>query len=435
MNPMLYFRVWLLALVLCSAIGITGCGFKAQTKNEVQLNPDLPGLPSMSMKKEFAANSERSIYIHHKPSSSHVLDSRHVTPNHTLGAASDASTPAMTHYAIRLQEKKPVRGIYVSGWVAGSEKRLNQLIELIDRTDLNAMVIDVKNDYGKLTYRSKLPQIKSIGADNKPSILNIHRLLSKLKKKDIYVIGRIVTFKDPLFALKYPSMALQSRSGGVWRDSQGNAWLDPYQPAVRSYNQEIAKEAAAIGFDEIQFDYVRFPDNEVKVDREVSYNLRKNKTKSEIISEFLRESRTQIHKKGAKVSADVFGLVTSSTNDMGIGQSWRTIASSVDVISPMTYPSHYSSGMYGEKEPDLAPAIIIGHAMKDAQERNGNIKREWKQHPAEIRPWLQSFTATWVHPHQSYKAEQIHSQVEAARAQGVRQFLLWSSNCKYDYRS
>ena len=158
-----------------------------------------------------------------------------------------------------------------------------------------------------------------------------------------------MTFKDPLFAHKYPTMALQARSGGVWHDSHGHSWLNPYQPAVRSYNQSIAAEAAAIGFDEIQFDYVRFPDNEVMVDKEVHYSLRNNKTKQQIISQFLRESRALIHKTGAKVSADVFGLVTSSKDDMGIGQSWNDIASSVDVISPMTYPSHYSTGIYGVK--------------------------------------------------------------------------------------
>ncbi|MFC5648010.1 putative glycoside hydrolase [Paenibacillus solisilvae] len=323
----------------------------------------------------------------------------------------------------------------MSGWVAGSKKRLNQLIALIERTDLNAMVIDVKNDYGKLTYRSDLSQIKSIGADNEPAISDVRQLLQKLKKKNIYVIGRIVTFKDPLYARKYPSMALQSRSGGVWQDTQGHAWLDPYQPAVRSYNQSIAMEAASLGFDEIQFDYVRFPDNGAKVDREVRYSGHSNKTKPEIISQFLHESRVKMNRQGVRVSADVFGLVTSSPNDMGIGQSWRGITSSVDVISPMTYPSHYSTGMYGVKQPDLAPAAIIKHAMKDAQERNKYISRERKQRPAEIRPWLQGFTATWVHPHQQYQSEQIRKQVEAAKAQGIKQFLLWSSNCKYDYRS
>ncbi len=414
---MLVFRVWIIALTICGLIGSAGCGSKEEPNNGVPLKSEIPGLPGITMKQISVNHSAKSIYIRHKANKS----------------SGPTKTQSLTHSASNDPDKR-IRGIYVSGWVAGNVKRINQLIELIDQTDLNAMVIDVKNDYGKLTYRSKLPQIKSIGADSKPVISNVRQLLRKLKRNNIYVIGRIVTFKDPLFAHKYPTMALQARSGGVWHDSHGHSWLNPYQPAVRSYNQSIAAEAAAIGFDEIQFDYVRFPDNEVMVDKEVHYSLRNNKTKQQIISQFLRESRALIHKTGAKVSADVFGLVTSSKDDMGIGQSWNDIASSVDVISPMTYPSHYSTGIYGVKQPDLAPAAIIGHAMKDAQKHNGYIRRKGKR-PADIRPWLQSFTATWLHPHQRYNTEQVHKQIEAAKAQGVKQFLLWSPNCKYDYRS
>ncbi|WP_407945104.1 putative glycoside hydrolase [Paenibacillus glycinis] len=328
----------------------------------------------------------------------------------------------------------PVRGIYVSGWVAGSKHRLDRLIQLVDKTDLNAMVIDVKNDYGQLTYHSSLPVVKAIGADRHVAISDIKGLLHKLKAKNIYVIGRIVTFKDPLYAKKHPAMALQKRGGGVWRDAQGKAWLDPFQQQVRTYNTAIAEEAAAIGFDEVQFDYVRFPDNGSKVDREVSYHNTQGRSKPQIISSFLREARGPIHAKGARVSADVFGLVTSSTNDMGIGQSWRGVSGAVDVISPMTYPSHYSTGMYGVKQPDLSPYAIIRHALTDAQHRNA-VMRSGNASTAAIRPWLQSFTARWVHPHQTYGAEQVNKQVQAARDLGIREFLLWSSNCKYDYHS
>ncbi|WP_165822700.1 putative glycoside hydrolase [Paenibacillus montanisoli] len=330
---------------------------------------------------------------------------------------------------------EPVRGIYVSGWVAGSKRRLQTLIDLVDRTDLNAMVIDVKNDYGQLTYRSELPAVHAIEADAHATISDIKGLIQKLKAKNIYVIGRVVAFKDPLYAMKYPNMALQKQSGGVWHDGQGKAWLDPYQKQVRLYNAAIAREAAEIGFDEIQFDYVRFPDNGAKVDSEVAYSEQDGRSKSDIISLFLREARAGIHEAGARVSADVFGLVTSSTNDMGIGQSWRAVSGSVDVISPMTYPSHYSTGMYGVKEPDLNPYQIIRQAMQDAKRRNAIMESSGSQSTASIRPWLQSFTARWVHPHQQYGAEQVNKQIQAAREQGIKEFLLWSSNCKYDYRS
>ncbi|NBC71428.1 GTP-binding protein [Paenibacillus sacheonensis] len=405
-------------------------------------DPGLPPLPSQPL-----TNSSKSLRIHsiqtnRKPTE---ITKFRITNGYEANQSryESRSRPAIqaesqpqrtTPLRSLSNHKQPVRGIYVSGWVAGSENRLNHLIQLVDKTDLNAMVIDVKNDYGQLTYRSSLKAVKAIGADRHVAIRDIGSLIRKLKAKHIYVIGRIVTFKDPLYAKQYPSMALQRKSGGVWRDAQGKAWLDPFQQQVRTYNTAIAAEAASNGFDEIQFDYVRFPDNGGRVDREVRYSDTHGKNKSQVIAAFLGDARRQIHGRGARVSADVFGLVTSSTNDMGIGQSWRSISSAVDVISPMTYPSHYSTGMYGVRQPDLSPYAIIHHAMTDAMHRNAVMKSSGTT-TAAVRPWLQSFTAKWVHPHQTYGAEQVNKQVQAARELGVREFLLWSSNCKYDYRS
>ncbi|BBH23308.1 hypothetical protein Back11_46530 [Paenibacillus baekrokdamisoli] len=414
-------KLLLVTLVGSVLFGCTGCREASEKQYGAnQSNTEL-----------LKASPDTHLILNHKAStSSRDNKERQINSVKKMIKGNSLPTRSVVH-----KPSKPVRGIYVSGWIAGSKKRLDQLLALMDKTDLNTMVIDVKNDYGKLTYRSNLAQIQSIGADSNPVIADIQQLISRLKEKNIYVIGRIVTFKDPLYARNYPAMALQAKSGGVWHDSQGHAWLDPYQPGVHFYNQAIAKEAAEFGFDEIQFDYVRFPDNGAKVDKEVQYYARNNKTKAEIIGVFLHNARESVHAAGARISADVFGLVTSADNDMGIGQTWRTVTSSVDVISPMIYPSHYSEGMYGVRQPDLNPAAIIKHAMKDAQQRNAVIQKEGRQRPAEIRPWLQSFTATWIHPHQRYNAEQVLKQVEAVKAQGIKQYLLWSSNCKYDYHS
>ncbi|UVI30395.1 putative glycoside hydrolase [Paenibacillus spongiae] len=328
----------------------------------------------------------------------------------------------------------PVRGIYVSGWIAGDRKRMSRLIQLVDETDLNAMVIDVKNDYGNLTYRSSLPEVKAIQADRNPLIGDIRSLLSTLRAKQIYTIGRVVVFKDPLYAQRLPSGALQKKTGGVWIDRKGKSWVDPYVRSVQEYNMKIAEEAARLGFDEIQFDYVRFPDHGPRLNEEVQFGHANGVSKAEIIGDFLRQARSRVHAAGALVSADVFGLVTSAKDDMGIGQSWQAISSTVDFISPMTYPSHYSNGMYGISQPDLHPSKVIRQAMIDANQRNGYLRKNGKP-AAEIRPWLQSFTATWIHPHQHYGMNEIRLQIQAAKEQGVNQFLLWSSNCKYDYHS
>jgi len=326
-----------------------------------------------------------------------------------------------------------IRGIYVSGWIAGSRKPMERLIRLVDETDLNAMVIDVKNDYGKLTYRSALPEVRAAGADRDPAVRDMAGLLRRLKAKRIYTIGRVVVFKDPLLARAKPEWAFHTKSGALWRDQKGRPWVEPYRPEVRAYNIAIAKEAAALGFDEIQFDYVRFPDNGDAMDRIVRYRNPEGWTKREAIGRFLREAREALHASGTALSADVFGLVTTAHDDMGIGQTWREIAPAVDAISPMVYPSHYDRGTYGIRHPDLAPSAIVRHALDDAGRRNRVLSSEGKK-PGRIRPWLQAFTATWVRPHQPYRAGEIRAQIRAAEAAGVKQFLLWNPSCTYDYR-
>jgi len=327
-----------------------------------------------------------------------------------------------------------VRGIYVSGWVAGGTKAMGKLTRLVEQTDLNAMVIDVKNDFGQLTYDSKLPAVDMLGADANPAIRDLPALLQRLKAKGIYTIGRVVVFKDPLLAKRRTEWAIHTKNGKQWQDRTGIPWVDPYHPDVRAYNIAIAEEAARLGFQEIQFDYVRFPDNAEEMDKVVRYHNPEGRPKEDVIGSFLRDARPVLHQAGAALSADVFGLVTSSRDDMGIGQTWRQVASSVDAVSPMTYPSHYSDGTYGIRHPDLEPDKVIRRAMEDAVYRNKILAGEGKK-PGVVRPWLQAFTATWVHPHQSYQADEINQQVRAAKQAGIRQFLLWSSNCKYSYHS
>ncbi|WP_245948030.1 putative glycoside hydrolase [Paenibacillus sambharensis] len=323
--------------------------------------------------------------------------------------------------------------MYVSHSIAGSPRHLNRLVQLVDNTDLNAMVIDVKDDYGRMTYDSSIETVDAVGADKQASVKDIRELIHSLKEKDIYLIGRIVTFKDPLLAEKRKDWAIHRKDGTVWRDRKGISWVDPHRLEVQDYNIAIAQEAAELGFDEIQFDYVRFPDNGAEMDKVVRYANVNQQSKSAAIQSFLHDATQALHAAGSVISADVFGLVTSSKDDMGIGQTWRGVASEVDVISPMTYPSHYSAGIYGSAHPDLEPGKILRYAMRDARRRNEVLTKEGVQ-AAHIRPWLQSFTAKWVHPHQKYGPDEIREQIRAARAERVNQYLLWSASCRYPYR-
>ncbi|GGA16550.1 hypothetical protein GCM10008018_71300 [Paenibacillus marchantiophytorum] len=331
----------------------------------------------------------------------------------------------------QLPAKQVVKGIYVSAWSAVGNK-FEQLLTLVEQTDLNAMVIDVKNDSGQVTYPSTIPVVNEIGANSHVIIHDLKAKLQRLKDKNIYSIARIVVFKDPYLGKQKSGLAMKSHSGSVWKDNKGIAWVDPYKEEVWDYNIQLAEEAAALGFDEIQFDYVRFPENGKKVDSEVQFDNPNKLTKAQVIESFLQRAKEKIGQR-AYLSADVFGLTTSSDNDMGIGQDWARISKQVNYISPMLYPSHYTSGIYGVKSPDLQPYAIISRAISDAKGKNQQLAQA-ASHVAEIRPWYQDFTATWVKPHKTYGAADVNEQIKAAKEHGVEQFLLWNSNSIYSYR-
>lgn len=331
-----------------------------------------------------------------------------------------------------LKERPKVKGIYVSGWAASTAK-LDKLIELVDQTELNAMVIDMKNDSGQVTYDSFLPIVKQLGADSKHMIPDIQRLISTLKQQNIYTIARIAAFKDPYAAVRKPEWAIRTKEGALWQDAKGTSWVDPYNQEVCSYAIELAKEAAEIGFDEIQFDYVRFPDNGSKVDRETAFQNPNGWSKSTAVQQFLKQAKKELAVKGVYVSADVFGLTTSASGDMGIGQTWEHISPEIDVISPMIYPSHYGDGVLGIKTPDLQPYITVQKSLSDGLKKNEALIHAQKS-AASIRPWLQDFTATWLKPHKTYGSEDVRAQIQAAKELGINEYLLWNSKCTYTFR-
>jgi hypothetical protein len=327
--------------------------------------------------------------------------------------------------------KKPVRAIYVTSYVANGS-RMGQLIELVNQTELNAMVLDINSGValsspvrtGKRSS-SVLPVLS-----NKKSARHFREVVKQLKKQNIYLIARIVTFKNPTLVNAMPAWALKKKNGKVWTDRNGTPWIDPYRQEAWEYPLALAEIAAKIGFDEIQYDYVRFPENGSKVDREVVYANELGWSKSEAIHKFLHRANLRAHKYGVKVSADVFGMVGSSDDDMGIGQKWDSIASEVDVISPMIYPSHYSEGMWGIDHPDLRPGAIITRALKDTVKHNRRLNEKGIA-TAKVRPWLQGFTAGWVHPHQKYGEVQIREQIVAARKAGFNSYMIWNSANRY----
>jgi hypothetical protein len=329
-------------------------------------------------------------------------------------------------------EEKPnpkvkAKGIYVTGNSAGLEQRFQGFIELIDETELNSMVIDVKNDRGLMTYPSEIEMVKEIMKGYFEPVRDIRELISRLEEKNIYPIARIVVFRDPYLPEFHPELAIQKKDGGVWRDTKGFAWVNPYEKKVWDYNIAIAKEAALMGFREIQFDYVRFPEDTKNFDAQVSFTSEKGIAKDEIIRDFLIYAAEQLKGYNVYLSADVFGVIATYLIDKdNIGQNWEEITPVLDYICPMVYPSHYDSGFFGLSVPDANPTETILKSMENAIERNATVKN-----PADIRPWLQGFTATWVKGNIKYGPKQIREQIDAALERGIEEFFVWNATNQY----
>ena len=318
-----------------------------------------------------------------------------------------------------------VRGIYMTGYSITNEKKFGELVKLIEETELNAVVIDVKSDEGMVLYQTDLKDVQFSGANSSIMIKDIDAVLKHLNEKGIYTIARIVTFKDNKAASKFPNLAVKTANGTVWRDRNGQGWLNPYNQEAWDYVLDIAEEAAAKGFAEIQFDYVRFPtDGNIKL---IDYGVLKNKDKAQAIGDFLRYSRERLSKMGAVTSADVFGLVTTAVNDMNIGQQLEHLADSVDVICPMVYPSHYGKGSYGVAEPDFEPYKIVHYSMKKAKERLDNNQNSI----AKLRPWLQDFSAVYIPRYKKYGPAEIRAQIKATNDAGVNEWILWNASNRY----
>lgn len=324
-----------------------------------------------------------------------------------------------------MKDNTKVRGIYMTGYTIADKKRFEKLVKLIDETELNAVVIDVKSDEGMVLYQTNLKDVQFSGANSKIAIEDIDAVLKYLNEKEIYTIARIVTFKDNKAASKFPHLAVKTTSGTVWRDRNNQAWLNPYNQDAWSYVLDIAEEAAVKGFKEIQFDYVRFPtDGNIRL---IDYGALKNKNKAQAIGDFLKYARERLSSIGVVTSADVFGLVTTAENDMNIGQQLEYLADSVDVICPMVYPSHYGKGSYGVAEPDFEPYKIVNYSMKKAKERLNKDEKSI----AKLRPWLQDFSATYLPRYKKYGAAEIRAQIKATYDAGVEEWILWNAANRY----
>lgn len=307
--------------------------------------------------------------------------------------------------------------------------KLERALGICKATEINALVIDVKNDSGVVAWKSDIGIVNQIGSNASAPIKNYEKLMDYLKANDIYRIARIVAFKDPFFAEVKSEHSIRLKAGGVYKDYSGMMWVNPFDEYVWKYLLAISKEAALRGFEEIQYDYVRFPDDAKTYNPITEFPGRNGRDKDEGIEDFLKYAEKELEPYNVHVSADVFGIITHSWDDKpeDIGQTWRKVANHVDYICPMVYPSHYGTGLYGFDVPDRYPYEVVRLALQEALERNAAQKN-----PAIIRPWVQGFDATWVKGHIKYDAETIARQMIAALELGIDEYIVWNASNNYD---
>ncbi|NUO64024.1 MAG: GTP-binding protein [Gemmatimonadaceae bacterium] len=317
-----------------------------------------------------------------------------------------------------------VRGLYVNRWAALGG-RMWELVDLAKRTEVNALVIDVKDDRGLVLYRSRVPLAREIGADTTQPMRHerLRAVLDTMRAHGIYPIARIVVVKDPLLASKKLEWSIKRRDEPTapWLDKNGNPWLDAHQPGVWSYAADLADEAVDLGFSEVQFDYVRFPD-EKRLVREATFPLANGRVRAQVIRDQLGMVRCRVAAAGVPMTIDVFGLTATDTTDMGIGQRWEMFIDQADIVLPMTYPSHFAPGSYGIGNPNAHPYEVLAHALGDAKRRTAGIAGA-----ARIVPWYQDFT---LGPPR-YGAEQVRAQIKAGYDAGFREWLLWNPGSRY----
>lgn len=326
---------------------------------------------------------------------------------------------------VRVPAPDTLRGLYVNRWAALGRK-LTDLIGVAKRTEVNALVIDVKDDRGFVLYRSNVPLAREIGADTADghwmSSARLRAVLDSMIAHKIYPIARIVVAKDPLLAQRKLDLAIKRKSDlQPWLDKNGKPWLDPHQRDVWQYAVDLAREAHELGFSEVQLDYVRFPD-EKRLVSETVYPLANGRTRAQVIRDQLGFVRSALKPIGMRVTADVFGLTATDTTDMGIGQRWEMFIDQVDVVLPMIYPSHFARGTYKLRNPNARPYETIDHALKDAIARSDSIPNA-----ASIIPWYQDFTLGAPR----YGAAQIRAQMKAGYDNGFQSWILWNPSSNY----
>lgn len=312
-----------------------------------------------------------------------------------------------------------VKALYLTFWGASNNSSTSKnIMKIIEDTEVNAVIVDIKNEYGSTSFWTSFEQANSYGAYIDRTNRDMPKFMKKLKDKNIYTIARIVTFKDELQASNNPDYAIKLDSNGsIWRNHDNMAWVDPYDKRSHEYAISIAEEAAKVGFDEINFDYIRFPAK--KRLRYSKTNTPENRIKA--IGEFLDSAQDRLRKYGVFISVDTYGNICWSKDDNGIGQTVSSLAKHADYLAPMLYPSGFAKGSFYFEHPSEHPYAVIYRSIKNIQDQI-DTKR--------VRPWLQYFK-DYAHKRRYYKKEEIREQIRATDDINTSGWMMWSPSSRY----
>jgi hypothetical protein len=315
-----------------------------------------------------------------------------------------------------------VRGLYVNRFAAQTSSRMKRMLAIADSTEINALVIDAKDELG-LNYKSANADFARNAGSGSGTVRDMKALVDTLHAHGILAIARIVVFKDPVAAGVNPDWTIKRPDGTVWRDEKGNAWVNPYNREVWSYNLGVAEELVRLGFDEIQWDYIRFPEPYKRLPQQV-FAGQNGVSKPDLLAEYLKEARRRLNALGVRSTADVFGLVTTVKGPLEVGQEWEKVAPVTDVLLPMTYPSHYPRGAFGVARPNAEPFKIQQIAIARAKARDAKLGLTGER----VRPWIQAFSLGQP----KYDASHVKEQMRGIYAAGYNGWIWWHPGSLYE---
>jgi len=347
-------------------------------------------------------------------------DSQNAGSTATVSAPVAGAIPSAVQ-KLRTDPSAPIRALYVNRFAAQSTKKMRHLLAVADSTEVNALVIDVKDEFG-LNFTSTDPMlIKNAGTQTK--VANMKALLDTINAHGVLPIARIVVFKDSVTARMNPEHTIRKADGSPWHDKKGLTWVNPYANAIWEYNFRVAEEAIRMGFGEVQFDYIRFPEPYKSLPPQV-FPESNGRGKTEALAEFLKTAKTRMDKLGVRTTADIFGLVTTVGGALEVGQKWEPMVQSVDVVLPMVYPSHYPHGSFGIPSPNAEPYEVIHTAISRGRVRTEAMGLKGQR----VRPWLQAFTLGAP----KYGAGEMEEEKKAVYDSGYDSWVMWNPGSQYD---